>query len=115
MSITTAHHALSLQRPGADAPNAPLLVAVPDAARLLGIGTTLAWELVRAGEIPSVKLGRRVLVPRAALEHLAHSSILAATAQEVNSSPDTPHPLAPTPRRDTAANGSALSSATSPR
>lgn len=49
----------------------PLLVAVPDAARLLGIGTTFAWEMVRAGDLPSVKLGRRVLVPRVALERLA--------------------------------------------
>ncbi len=49
----------------------PLLLAVPDAARLLGIGTTFAWELVRTGDLPSVKLGRRVLVPRAALERLA--------------------------------------------
>ncbi len=59
----------------AAAPAAPLLVAVPDAARLLGIGTTLAWDLVRAGGIPSVKLGRRVLVPRTALEHLAQVSL----------------------------------------
>ncbi len=38
---------------------------------LLGIGPTFAWELVRAGSIPSVKLGRRALVPSTALEHLA--------------------------------------------
>jgi len=56
-----------------DAPDSPLLVAVPDAARLLGIGVTLTWELVRSGAIPSVKLGRRVLVSRVALEHLACS------------------------------------------
>ncbi len=55
------------------APDIPLLVAVPDAARLLGIGVTLTWELVRSGAIPSVKLGRRVLVSRVALEQLADS------------------------------------------
>ncbi len=57
--------------PSVDPSDTPLLLAVPDAARLLGIGTTFAWELVRAGDLPSVKLGRRVLVPRAALERLA--------------------------------------------
>jgi len=57
--------------PLVDPLDAPLLLAVPDAARLLGIGPTFAWELVRAGDLPSVKLGRRVLVPRAALERLA--------------------------------------------
>jgi excisionase family DNA binding protein len=46
----------------------PLLLSVPRAARLLGIGVTFAWELVHAGAIPSVRLGRRVLVPRTALE-----------------------------------------------
>ena len=49
----------------------PLLVSVPEAARLLGVGTTFGWAMVRNGEIPSVRLGRRVLVPRAALEQLA--------------------------------------------
>jgi len=58
------------QHPSSDPPSTPLLVAVPTAARLLGIGTTLAWDLVRSGDIPSVKLGRRVLVPRASLERL---------------------------------------------
>lgn len=73
MLATPSNPALSLQSPSADPADAPLLVAVPDAARLLGIGTTFAWELVRAGDIPSVKLGRRVLVPRAALQCLAGS------------------------------------------
>lgn len=71
MSISTTRSTLSPRQPAADAPNAPLLIAVPDAARLLGIGTTLAWDLVRTGEIPSLKLGRRVLVPRVALERFA--------------------------------------------
>ncbi len=52
-------------------PEAPLLVSVSEAARLLGVGTTFGWTMVRTGEIPVVKLGHRVLVPRAALERLA--------------------------------------------
>ncbi len=55
----------------ADRRNIPLLVSVPEAARLLGIGTTFGWTLVRSGQMPTIKLGRRVLVPRAAVEQLA--------------------------------------------
>jgi len=48
----------------------PLLLSVGQAARLLGVGTTLCWEMVHSGQLPSIRLGRRVLVPRAALEQL---------------------------------------------
>lgn len=45
-----------------------LLLRVHEAAHLLGIGTTLAYELVGRGVLPHVRLGRAVRVPRAALE-----------------------------------------------
>jgi len=51
----------------------PLLLSVPQAARLLGVGVTLCWEMVHGGLLPSVRLGRRVLVPRHAVERLAHT------------------------------------------
>ncbi len=41
----------------------PLLLRVPDAARLASVGRTLAFELVARGEWPSVRLGRAVRVP----------------------------------------------------
>lgn len=43
-------------------------LTVHEAAALLGIGRGLAYEQVLAGRIPSIRLGRRILVPRAALE-----------------------------------------------
>ena len=49
----------------------PLLLSVPEAACLLGIGTTLCWEMVHSEQLPSIRLGRRVLVPRTAIEQLA--------------------------------------------
>jgi len=52
----------------------PLLLSVGQAARLLGVGSTLCWEMVHSGRLPSVRLGRRVLIPRAAVERLAHTS-----------------------------------------
>jgi excisionase family DNA binding protein len=48
----------------------PLTVSVVDAARMLGISRAFAYELVARGELPSVRLGRRVVIPRRALELL---------------------------------------------
>lgn len=45
-------------------------VTVEEAARLLGIGRNSAFAAVQRGEIPALRIGRRVLVPRAALERL---------------------------------------------
>lgn len=44
-----------------------LALSVTEAAELLGISRALAYELVARGELPSVRLGRRVVVPRVAL------------------------------------------------
>lgn len=47
-----------------------LCVSITDAAKALAIGRTTAYELVKAGEIPTVKLKGRKVVPIAALEAL---------------------------------------------
>jgi excisionase family DNA binding protein len=47
-----------------------LTYSVPEVAQLLGICRTSAYECVRRGEIPSLTLGRRILVPRSVLEQL---------------------------------------------
>lgn len=39
----------------------PILVTVPEAARLLGIKAWRAYALINAGVIPSVRLGERCL------------------------------------------------------
>jgi len=44
-----------------------LVVTVTEAAELLGISRGLAYELARSGRLPSLLLGRRLVVPRAAL------------------------------------------------
>lgn len=43
---------------------------VEEAARILGIGRNSAYEAVRQGTIPVIRIGRRILVPLAALERL---------------------------------------------
>jgi excisionase family DNA binding protein len=44
-----------------------LTVTVAQAGIMLGISRTSAYERVRRSEIPTVRLGRRLLVPRAQL------------------------------------------------
>jgi excisionase family DNA binding protein len=43
---------------------------VTEAAKLLGISSTSAYEAARRGELPVRVIGRRMLVPRAALLRL---------------------------------------------
>lgn len=47
-----------------------LTLTVEEAAQVLGISRALAYELVARAEIPSLRLGRRIVVPRRALEVL---------------------------------------------
>jgi excisionase family DNA binding protein len=42
-------------------------ISVPDAARLLGISESAAYEAAARGDIPTLRIGRRVLVVRQAL------------------------------------------------
>lgn len=45
----------------------PLTLTVEQAAEVLGIGRSTAYELVHTGDIPSLRLGRRIVVPIARL------------------------------------------------
>src|SRR3954462_2235948 len=49
-------------------------LSVEEAAVALGIGRTLAYEAVRRGEIPTIQIGRRRLVPQGALDQLLSNS-----------------------------------------
>ena len=52
---------------------------VTEAAELLGISRSSAYECVRRGEIPSLTLGRRVVIPRRAFEALLDRARLSET------------------------------------
>jgi excisionase family DNA binding protein len=52
-----------------------LTVTVEEAARLLGISRTLAYELVTRDELPHLRLGRRIVVSRRALELLVDGAL----------------------------------------
>jgi excisionase family DNA binding protein len=47
-----------------------LTMSVEEASEALGISRSLAYELARRGQIPSLRLGRRIVVPVRALEDL---------------------------------------------
>ncbi len=51
-----------------------LTYSVEEAARVLGIGRNGAYEAVRRGDIPSIRIGKRYLIPKAALERLLSSA-----------------------------------------
>ena len=55
-------------------PDGTLSVSVGEAAKVLGISRYSVYEAVRRGQIPTVRLGRRILIPRRALEELFNIS-----------------------------------------
>ena len=42
--------------------------SVRELARYLGISQSLAYDGLRAGTIPSIRLGKRFIIPRAAIQ-----------------------------------------------
>ena len=49
---------------------APLVWTVKEAGRMLGISRAHAYELIARGELPHLRLGRRLVVPKYALQEL---------------------------------------------
>ncbi len=53
-----------------DPEDQPTLTIWPEAGRALGISRSAAYSGAASGEIPTIRIGRRVLVPTAALRNL---------------------------------------------
>ncbi len=53
-----------------------LTISVDEAAERLGICRAYAYRKAREGNIPSIKLGRRILVPVAQLEERVRQGLL---------------------------------------
>lgn len=49
--------------------------SIQELARELGIGRSLAYKLVKEGEIPSIQLGRRKIVPKAYVDRFLSEKI----------------------------------------
>lgn len=50
-----------------------LTVTIPEAAKILGIGRALAYTAASTGDLPTVRIGRRILVPVSRLNTLLDS------------------------------------------
>ena len=53
-----------------NSPDARLTVTVAEAAKILGIGRALAYQAAATGDLPTVRVGRRILVPLARLKDM---------------------------------------------
>jgi len=58
-----------------------LVMSVEAAAKALHISRNLAYEAVRRHELPSVRVGRRYLIPRRALERFLEQGGVVTPAQ----------------------------------
>jgi excisionase family DNA binding protein len=45
-------------------------MTVEEVAEILGTGRTATYDAVRRGEIPSIKVGRKLVIPTAAVRRL---------------------------------------------
>gem|GEM_PF-591433 len=59
-------HSPPTHQPAAAAPS--LLVSTSEAARLLRISSRTLWTLTQAGDVPCVRIGRKVLYSRRSLK-----------------------------------------------
>ncbi|WP_442253496.1 helix-turn-helix transcriptional regulator [Stenotrophomonas pavanii] len=53
----------------------PLLHRIPDACRRLSVSRTTLYELIKAGEIRSIKIGTRSLIPEVDLQRVLSSRL----------------------------------------
>jgi excisionase family DNA binding protein len=47
-----------------------LTMTVPEAGQCLGLGRAASYEAAKRGELPVIKIGKRLLVPRGAIERM---------------------------------------------
>jgi len=59
-----------------------LTLSVEDFAIQIGIGRSLAYELVRRGDVPSIALGGRRVVPKAAVARLVDDAVAMVPSHE---------------------------------
>lgn len=61
----------------------PLMYQIPEAARQLGIGRSLFYELLKERGVVVVKIGRRALIPAGELQRLSDDLTSEARAKVV--------------------------------
>ena len=56
--------------PRTKTPSEQVTYSIPEVAKLLSISVPHAYKVVREGLVPSLRLGKRVVIPKAALDKL---------------------------------------------
>ncbi len=51
------------------------VLGVEEAGRLLGLGRSAAYDAVKRGDLPTLRFGRRLVVPRARLAAMLGESV----------------------------------------
>ncbi len=51
-----------------------LVLTVPEAGRVLGMGRNAAYEAAKRGDLPTIRIGKLIRVPKAALHRLIESA-----------------------------------------
>ena len=57
----------------------PLAVSVKTACKLIGVGNTTMWALIKAGRVETVSIGRRRLIVFSSLKLLLTSDVAVAS------------------------------------
>lgn len=70
-----------MKSPGRQAQELPDVLTIREAAELLRLGTNSVYEAARRGELPSIRIGRRLLVPKSGLMRLLEGSTSAHPPQ----------------------------------
>jgi len=52
-----------------------LCITVPEAAAMLGLSRNFAYELVKQKQLPVIRFGKRILIPRVALEKMLEEGV----------------------------------------
>jgi len=52
-----------------------LCITVPEAAAMLGLSRNFTYELVKQRKLPVVQFGKRLLIPRVALEKMLEKGV----------------------------------------
>ncbi len=67
-----------------------LTLTVTEAAAVLGVSRSTAYECVRTGELRAVRLGRRLVVPRSAIVDLLDGPAFPTSSDAATSVSDSP-------------------------
>lgn len=60
----------------------PPFLTVPEAAAVLRLGRSATYDAITRGQIPSVRFGKKLRVPRAALFAFAREHLVGAAAEQ---------------------------------